>query len=176
MENHIAAKSDDTNVLCWCGSEKWRGTWSNLTDQGTICPLQPNERYKSGATHPFRANMNILTGSERAVTALQGQELFNDFQTSFAFPLSLTLLVDNERAPDVLGCLCKIALCCCVAGAFAKRYRRTCVTTDLHVWRKELEMRRQSRLVDNVLKLNEVEGMGSCSVTNPPPSVPPVLS
>lgn len=79
MENHIAAKSDDTNVLCWCGSEKWRGTWSNLTDQGTICPLQPNERYKSGATHPFRANMNILTGSERAVTALQGQELFNDF-------------------------------------------------------------------------------------------------
>lgn len=79
MENHIAAKSDDTNVLCWCGSEKWKGTWSNLTDQGTICPLQPNERYKSGATHPFRANMNILTGSERAVTALQGQELFNDF-------------------------------------------------------------------------------------------------
>lgn len=45
----------------------------------TVCPIPPKKMHQSKATNPVQANMNILTASERAVTALQGRKLFNDF-------------------------------------------------------------------------------------------------
>lgn len=41
--------------------------------------IRPTDQSQTEATNQIRAKMSILTASERALTALQGHKLFNDF-------------------------------------------------------------------------------------------------